>query len=387
MSAAQMIDDQSAFDALVDDLTGQSAVAIDCEMDSMFAYRTSLCVVQLAWDGGEVLVDAMVDMDRSRLGVIMADPAVVKVFHGGENDIGLLRAQWGFEFENIFDSMVASQVLGLEGVGLAASLKRHFDVHVSKKYQKADWRVRPLPPDQADYARMDVRYLLELREILLAELEELDRVEEATSEFVRIQAAHHEAKPFVPDSWARAKSARRLDPGLRGIFRELFVVRDDIARRHNQAPYRVLQESTLIDLCHRRPGDLRDLRELRGISRRLSDADMELFLEAIRRGEELGEIPVPKNRGSWDPSQASGGPLSPEQQRLYDRLRDWRSTRARKRGVEVARVATNVLLGAITRAGPKSIDELERVRGMESWRMREYGEELLRICCGDAGKR
>src|SRR5688572_25679291 len=155
-------------------------------MDAMYAYRTSLCLVQVGWSGGEALIDAMVELDRARLGALFADPALVKIFHGGENDIGLMRAHWGFEFENIFDTMAASQVLGADGVGLQALLQRHFNVHVSKKFQKADWRVRPLPPEQAEYARMDVRYLRELRRLLADGLQSLGREEEARSEFRRI---------------------------------------------------------------------------------------------------------------------------------------------------------------------------------------------------------
>lgn len=379
MPAADMIDTQDDLDALVRRLSDVPVIAIDCEMDSMFAYRTSLCVVQVGDGEREALIDAMADLDMRGFSELFTSPDVVAVFHGGENDVGLLRAQWGCEFAKIFDTMAASQVLGHDGVGLAAVLKRHFDVHVSKKFQKADWRVRPLPAEQAEYARMDVRHLIELRDILLDELEELGRVEEAESEFDRIRAAHHEAKPFDPDSWGRCKTVKKIDAKRRGVFREVFVARDAIASRRNWAPYRVMQESTVAELARRAPRDVESLRSLRGVSRRLDADDLAALADAVERGLELGEVPIPRSRRGWSPGQAAGGPLTPEQQALFDKLREWRVQRAEQRGVDVARVATNGLLAAIARAHPTSRDELAAVDGMEPWRMREYGEDLTKI--------
>ncbi len=374
-----MIDSQPEFDALVQRLANATEIAIDCEMDSMFSYRTSLCVVQVGDGEREDLIDASSGLDTSGLSAIFANPEVCKVFHGGENDIGLLRAQWGSDFATIFDTMAGAQVLGHDGVGLAASLKRHFDVHVSKKFQKADWRVRPLPVEQAEYARMDVRYLLELRDILLDELEELGRVEEAESEFERIRQAHHEHKDFDPESWGRCKSVKKLDPTHRGAFRELFVARDAIACDRNWAPYRVMQESTLQDLAKRAPKSVSDLRDVRGVSRRLNESELTAIVDAIMRGREAGEVKVPKNKRGWSPAQAAGGPMTPEQQATFDALRGWRTERAKKRGVDVARVATNALLASIVRAHPTSREGLAAVEGMEAWRMREYGDELTEV--------
>jgi ribonuclease D len=371
-----LIDTQAALDDLVARLASEPILAVDCEMDAMYAYRTKICLLQLGWDGGDVLIDVMVDLDRSGLGAIFADPAVVKVFHGGENDIGLMAAHWGFGFAGIFDTMAAAQVLGREKVGLAALLEQHFDVTLSKKFQKADWRVRPLPADQAEYARLDVRHLLSLRALLLAELEELQRVEEAESEFGRIASAKLEDRPFDPDSWARIKGVKELPANRRAIMRELCIVRDAIAMRLNRAPYRVVREMALLDIARRRPKDLGQLRRIRGVNRSLPEDDLVALLEAVDRGRDAEVPDFPRAKRPWN---ANSSGLSPEQQGLFDALRAWRAQRADKRGVQVARVATNVLLSAIARARPQSRDALAQVDGMESWRLREYGDAMLEV--------
>jgi ribonuclease D len=371
-----MIATQSARDALLDPLAGERELAVDCEMDAMHAYRTSLCVVQIGWPGGEALIDAMVEFDRGGLGRLFADPGVCKVLHGGENDVGLMAAHWGIRFDNIFDTMAASQVLGHEGVSLAALLERHFELHISKKFQKADWRVRPLPEAQAEYARLDVRYLIRLREILGGELEALGRVEEAHSEFQRIASARLEERPFDPDRWVRVKGARELPAGRRGTLRAVYAARDDIARLTDRAPYRVMHDSALIEMALRQPSDEAGLRQLRGVSRHLTAEHAGRLLGAIAEGRLVLELALPRR-----PRPEAGGaqPLSPEETGLFDRLRAWRSRRAERRGVAVARVATNALLVEITRACPATLQALERVPGMEAWRVREYGEELLAV--------
>ncbi|MHC5209215.1 MAG: ribonuclease D [Planctomycetota bacterium] len=378
-----MIATQTALDALLDTLSGESELAIDCEMDAMFAYRTSLCVVQIGWPGGEALIDAMPDLDRSGLGRLFADPGIRKVLHGGENDVGLMAAHWGIRFNNLFDTMAASQVLGHEGVSLAALLERHFELRISKKFQKADWRVRPLPEAQAEYARIDVRYLIRLRQILDEELQELDRVEEAESEFQRIASARLEERPFEPDRWVRVKGARELPADRRGTLREVYAARDEIARLTDRAPYRVMHDSALIEMAKLQPSDEAGLRSLRGVSRHLTGEHAGRLLAAIAEGRELTDLALPRRPR---PEPGGDAPLTPEETGLFDKLRAWRKRRAEKRGVQVARVATNALLVEITRARPASLEALARVSGMESWRVREYGEEMLGVLTKQAGR-
>lgn len=372
-----MIQTQDALDQLVDRLLTEPVVAIDCEMDSMYAYATNLCVVQLGWPDGEALLDGLAGLDHSVLERLFADPSMVKVFHGGENDIGLLRDRWSLDFANIFDTMAASQVLGHDGYGLAAVLERHFEVHISKRFQKADWRVRPLPDDQAEYARLDVRYLIPLRERLSAELEQLGRVDEAASEFERISKAVIPQKPFDPDSWIRVKGSRDLSPKLSGMVRALYVGRDEIARRLDRAPYRVMHDSAIVALAAAAPKDEAAYRRVRGVNRRLCQQDIELLLRAVADGREAGQIVVPSRPSRRKPWETGETRLTPDQEKVFEALRNWRSKRARQRGVELARVGTTALLAAIARVSPETLEALGAVEGVEPWRLTEYGQSIL----------
>jgi len=45
---------------------------------------------------------------------------------------------------------------------LAYLLQHHCGVAANKKYQLADWRIRPLPEEMLKYAREDTHYLLHI---------------------------------------------------------------------------------------------------------------------------------------------------------------------------------------------------------------------------------
>ena len=116
--------------------------------------------------------------------------------------------------------------------------------------------------------------------------------------------------------------------------------------------------------------------------RNLSPKDVQLLLDAVQRGVELGEIPLPAHKGRrkiWEHKEDSK--LTAEQEALFESLRKWRVKRAADRGVDVARIATTSLLMLIAGAQPKTPRELAAVKGMEPWRQREYGDELLAVVC------
>src|SRR4029078_8355568 len=95
---------------------------------------------------------------------------------------------------NIFDTRIASQLLGIKSFGLAALLEQFFCAQIDKKYQRADWSLRPLTPGMLDYAAQDTDHLLDLRDELKSRLEKLGRLEWAKEEFDRLEGPKWEAE-------------------------------------------------------------------------------------------------------------------------------------------------------------------------------------------------
>src|SRR4029077_7909366 len=109
-----------------------------------------------------------------------------KVLHAAEYDIVCLKRDYRFEVSSIFDTMSAARTLGWPQVGLADILATHFGVTMNKKYQRADWKRRPLTPEQLDYARLDTHYLLALREKQVAAFTTTGTHDEAQSKYDRL---------------------------------------------------------------------------------------------------------------------------------------------------------------------------------------------------------
>src|SRR5262245_53787160 len=107
-SADVLIATQAGLDQLIRHLRVMPRFAIDTEADSYYAYSIRSCLFHFSTADGDFLVDPLQPLDFSAFGALFASPEIEKVFHAGENDIGLLRARFGFSFRRVFDTMVAA---------------------------------------------------------------------------------------------------------------------------------------------------------------------------------------------------------------------------------------------------------------------------------------
>ena len=371
----QWIDDPLELERVADVLGDAEVIGVDTEQDSYFAYATKVCVLQIGALGREWVVDTLAIRDFSCLDPVFRDDRVTKVFHAGENDVDLLRRQCGLEFFGLFDTMSAASILGYRKTGLAGLLEEHFGVVLEKKFQRSDWRKRPLSREQIEYAALDVRHLEDLMDKLEEELDEKGRLAEAASDFDRVARVVHEQRPFDADDYWRISGARDLDARGRAVLRAVYEVRESIARDEDRALFRVCGDHVLVEVARRKPRDVASLRRLRGFPERLGTRYGDDFVDAILAAVEGGGIPKPRPRASDGPNPMR---LDPAQKSTYDRLRRWRKERAERRGVEPGRVIPNAMLLRVIHAAPADVPGLAEA-GLEPWRIDEYGEDLLSV--------
>lgn len=364
---AQIIRRTADLRRAVDRLRACSLLAVDTESNSLFAYTERVCLVQLSTREHDLIVDPLAVDDMSPLGSLLADPAIEVVFHAAEYDIISLKRDFGFSFATLFDTMVAARVCGWDKTGLGNILEEQFGVVVDKKHQRADWSRRPLPPNQLRYAQMDTHFLPMLRDRLHAELAAQNRLTEAREMFAALCALPAAEYHFDPEGYWRIQAVRDL--GLRqvAIARELYLLRDAIARRLNRPPFKVFNDRTLVALAEQAPRHLEDLRGTAGLSIRLVQRDGTAILEAVARGRQA-EPPRPPQRRR---------PSDPALQERYEVLHEWRKQRAAERGVESDVIVPRETLWALARQMPASLEELDDIPGLGPWRRAEYGAELL----------
>ena len=172
MPPRTLVQDEATWQACLETLHGQPRLAIDLEANSLHAYREEICLVQISVPGHDYIVDPLADISFEALRPLLAAPEVEKVFHASEYDLILLKRMKDWDLVNLFDTMWAGRVLGYQQMGLAWFLNNFYDVSMSKKYQKLDWKRRPLEENALLYAQTDTHYLLRLRDQLEEELRE-----------------------------------------------------------------------------------------------------------------------------------------------------------------------------------------------------------------------
>ena len=147
-----------------------NVVAIDTETLGLNPLRDRLCLVQLSsGDGNAHLVQiAKQPADAANLKSLLADPAVLKLFHFARFDIAVLYHTFGVMAEPLYCTKIASRLTRTftDRHGLKDLCKELLKVDLSKQQQSSDWGAETLTPEQLDYAASDVLYLHRLRDKL-----------------------------------------------------------------------------------------------------------------------------------------------------------------------------------------------------------------------------
>ncbi len=160
--------------------SGEPRYAIDTEFHRERTYFPQVALVQLAWADQTVLIDPLA-IDLAPLGELLDGPGQC-IFHAGTQDLEVLDLACGTVPKNIFDTQIAAGFLGLSSGSLASLLDRYMNIALAKGDRLTDWLQRPLTDAQLLYAAADVDNLLELTDILSAELVTLGRLDWALDE-------------------------------------------------------------------------------------------------------------------------------------------------------------------------------------------------------------
>lgn len=345
-------------------------VALDSESDSIHHYHEKVCLVQLANEAGEVyLIDTLALKNLDAFAPLMADEKIEKIFHGADYDVATLRRDFKFTFRNLFDTMIAGRFLGRTEVGLQAMLEKEFGVKVSKGPQTADWSLRPLAENLVKYAAGDVSHLIELRNRLVKELHATHRESWVREECAAIALAPAAATVREPADFLKAKGARELTPRGLAVLRELFAVREELARKFDRPRFKVIGDDALVILADKRPKDEKSIGRIPrvGYVRRFAPE----VLAAIKRGEELPESEFP----SFPITRRIQ--LAPEVRRRIEKLKNWRAGAVDRFKLEAGLLLPQRLIDRLARDGPATKAALAAVDGLRQWRVEAMGDDLL----------
>ena len=172
---------------LPDGYVAGASVAVDTETLGLNPLRDRLCVVQLSRGDGTADVvqigrDGPMPANLARL---MADPAVVKIFHYARFDLAVLFHRIGAMPSPVYCTKIASRLVRTytDRHGLKDLTRELIGIDLSKQQQSSDWAAETLSQAQLDYAASDVLHLHALKNRLDTMLAREGRTELARSCF------------------------------------------------------------------------------------------------------------------------------------------------------------------------------------------------------------
>jgi ribonuclease D len=367
------IDRPDAAARQVRELAGVTELAIDTEGASFHRFVDRIYLIQLSTRQHTAILDplAVTPQTLAPLGALLESPDVEIVLHDADYDLRLIHQDYGWHVRRIFDTRVAAQLLGLRAFGLAALLERYFGVRLDKKHQRADWSMRPLPPDMLDYAALDTMHLLELRDRMREELERMGRISWAREEFARLEGTKWDAEDSAM-TFLRVKGARDLSRRELAVLRELVPWRDSVAKSMDRATFRVIGNEQLLEIARRQPRTRDELAEIRGVSRGLLEIRAAELLAAVKRGLEVPEADLPRfpKAPRWD--------RDPQFDAKVNALKTVRDDASRRLDLDPGVLASRERLEAVARRAPQSLDELGEIRELRKWQIEELGEGFVR---------
>ena len=362
---------------LVGRLTGTAEIAVDTEGDSLHHYPARLSLVQLAAPGGGAwLVDPLAVEDLRPLGRVFGDPRTTTVLHAGDNDLVDLKRRHGLSFARVFDTSVAARFLGAPALGLDVLLTTYLVIDLPPSRQKDDWSERPLSEAQLRYAVGDVEHLLPLKARLVEELTRVGRLAWVEEECAALAAQLVAERTTDPAAYAGLKGARELSPRALAILRELYELREALARRLDRPPFKVFNDEVLVRLAVAAPEARDRLAETPGMTPRVIARWGDDVLAAVGRGRAFSDdaLPVLERRSRPHVPAAV--------RRRIEALRAWRTEAAPRFGLEPGVLLPNRLIGIVAEAGPRDAEALAVVDGFRRWRVGAFGGEILAALAG-----
>ncbi|MBN1382003.1 MAG: ribonuclease D [Deltaproteobacteria bacterium] len=242
-------------------ITNAPLICLDTEYDSFRYFREKLCLIQIKAQERIYLIDPLEDLNMDCLGDVFANFGIVKIMHAGDNDIRILKRDYGFEFSNIFDTQRAASILGSQYLSLSAVIHQYLGIEFTKKkkLQRSQWGKRPLSEEQLQYAVQDTMFLEPLYKILRQEIHRKGRHSDLQKIFNEMTEVTWHEKPLDCKSFRKIRKNGCLSASQLQCLKELYEWRYGKAKELNRAIFMILSDQDLLNICKNNPCTLEDL--------------------------------------------------------------------------------------------------------------------------------
>src|SRR5262245_49634190 len=269
-------------------------VAIDTEFMRDTTYWPKLCLIQAANPNFAVVIDPLAPgIDLKAFHALMANEAVIKVFHAARQDVEIFFHQAQLIPTPLFDTQVAAMVCGFGDSAAYETLVRELaHAQIDKSSRFTDWARRPLSDKQLNYALSDVTHLCRVYESLEKQLDKSGRSHWLEEELEVLRSPDtYQLKP--EEAWRRLKM-RGGNRRFTAVLMEIAAWRERLAQERDVPRSRVMKDEALFEIAAQAPQTQDDLDALRGIPRGFAGSRAASgLIEAVKAGLALPSSAVP----------------------------------------------------------------------------------------------
>uniref|UniRef100_A0A8C2HB82 Exosome complex component 10 n=1 Tax=Cyprinus carpio TaxID=7962 RepID=A0A8C2HB82_CYPCA len=315
-STCQFINTLDDLVALNEKLAKVSEFAVDLEHHSYRSFLGITCLMQISTREEDFIIDTLeLRSEMYILNETFTDPAIVKVFHGADSDIEWLQKDFGLYVVSMFDTHHAARCLNLGRNSLDHLLKVYCSVNSDKRYQLADWRIRPLPDEMLKYAQADTHYLLYVYDRVRADLFETSNSQPTLIQQVWAKSRDLSLKKYVKpifteDSYMELyrKQKRSFNTQQLAAFRLLYAWRDTLGREEDESTGYILPNHMMMKIAEELPKEPQGIMACCNPTPPLVRQQMNELHQLIKQAREtplLKVCPQPTSFGPHDTSRSS----------------------------------------------------------------------------------
>ncbi len=346
----EWIDQQSDLDILVKDLKSLKEVPLDTEADNMYHYRNRICLFQVQAGKVTHIIDALAGLDLSAFMEVLKPRLLI--MHGSDFDLRLMADFSRFRPREVFDTMLAAQLIGIPKMGLGALTEHYLGVELPKTHQKSNWSKRPLPEKMLHYAAEDVLYLTDLRKKMEADLKSKGRMDWFRQRCASQIESAMEGFPEKDEYTWRLPGANKLGPRGLAVLFELWHWRERSAKKADLPPFKIINNNFMLAVAasvEKSPG----VAWREELPPRLFARHRNALEKAVQRGEQRDPKTLPKRK---DPREERI-PLSAEEIERQETFRTIRDRHAGELGIDPSLIANRSQLAVLARDKTK-LDEV-----------------------------
>lgn len=347
-------------------------VGIDTEFHAERTYSPRLMLVQIAFDDGVAIVDALAIPQLSSLIEVLTQTEVVG--HALSSDLKIFADRFDLVPPRVFDTQLAAAFLGYGSqVALSELVHDLCGVRLAKSQTVSDWATRPLSVRQREYLVGDVAHLLPMYDLLTERLRaagKLDWVREECASLGDLERYRSDERRAYLRMPGAARMSRRELAALRAIVQ----LRDAIARRRDVPPRYILPDDVVSGLATLRPKRAEDLAQLRRLDSGARRHHGAAILDAIARAECLPEHELPER-----PKR----PLGTTRDTLVSLMSIVVGEIAREREIAPNLLVPRGALERISRELPSDPQQLAACLELSAWRVQLVAEPLRGLLWGE----